>query len=588
MKKRFLYLIGFLVVCGAISSIQVANAAIPSNWVSTSIKPWDGTTGLLSGTVYDKDTRYVYSPSEDNQWRWEYPDNWNVTSSSPNSRKDVFDYRWLDNSLSTSWCGSSFLLQAEINSTDSNNVQYLYWRNWVRYDAVNTEIDEFYLYIQNGFQQFSLVKVLGASNVNVTEFYSWDYDVIEFSIYTQFIEYVDSLGSTYCSSFLNVFARLNYNNSLVYQVFDTVDSYGLMSGLGAGSGAGFNYYYNVYAYGIYTDANRMGEAGLRNARFVFVPKSKVSYFISPGWDNPPYLIEYYHCPWVSEALALEGYNPPGEKEVTEVETLPYWSFYHWNITYSHSSIIEAGELNFTFNYIKANLELQKWYYNPAPLNPADWGDWTWLFNWLRDALCALINFLCLIGQLILWILVSVLEITVLALGILVILFLWNFLMYGICFIGAWLLWGLWVLINLIYIGLLAFFDWFFNVAIPALVYILLVAISVVLTAFIWLLSFGTANWADTYAAIFAFVQMIGDFFADLLGTIFGNLGAILLYATFYVVILGFGYLKFVYCKSRGFSNRAEQIHQAYDTYLLPVRIGQKIGAKIKELVTGWT
>lgn len=330
------------------------------------------------------------------------------------------------------------------------------------------------------------------------------------------------------------------------------------------------------------------ELGLESSRHLYFPDTTIS---ATG---------FYNLGFISDQLSIDVPTPNEQPDNDDyILDLPYWDIYAWQIEdLSTSVVVIADNFNYTWTSIKSTLYPARHYYDPSPIDPWDWGDWSFVWNWLRDGLCIIVNFILLLLQFLLYLLWASVQLVIgtLLFGLLI-PFFWNYIIYACLFAGAWVLYwgvqllivvvnGIWLLLQWVWENLLLpFVTWLLETFFPLIIDLFIYLWSLLISLLLWLLTLGTGNFDQILANVILVNQAIADFLTDLLVDVFTNLPAILSYTVFYALIIVWVYIKYIYAKSRGFTNRTTQLKQAYTTYLIPVNVVRKIIKGIGEVTS---
>ncbi len=251
----------------------------------------------------------------------------------------------------------------------------------------------------------------------------------------------------------------------------------------------------------------------------------------------------------------------------------YWEYASVGITTISYESLEVGEnatLSFSFPILGATTE--KAYYQLFWIetrNMPNWGvfgEW----NWLRDGLFFLLNWIFLMPfNAIVYCAILAINFIVmyLILGVVAVSF-WNYVVKYILLGGMWLLYAIYLLV---YTIIPQFLSWFLTIAMPIFLDIIALLISIVLGTFVWWLTLGLADLDLIINTIDTILSQMFDFFYSILFWFITNLFIILLYVSSYILILYLLYGKYLYVKSKGWSNRQEQIANSYKTLSQPVQ-----------------
>jgi len=253
----------------------------------------------------------------------------------------------------------------------------------------------------------------------------------------------------------------------------------------------------------------------------------------------------------------------------------------WIIETDYVEEVEVGEVEnggwtYDFAIIKATLYQSKYYYETESIKPSSWGDWSIVFNWLRDGLCACVNGLLIVGQFLLYLLTLAFNFLILGLILgLIAPFFWNTLFYWIWFGLNWLVYWVWQL--LLFIG----------EYLPVIIEFMATLLSYVMAALIWVLTFGTLDFNTILETVQTMNLALSQFLTDTLYAFFDFLPFIFAYAAYYLILLGYAWVKWIYAKARGFTKRAEQLRAIYESYLEILIIAKNIIIMVKNMLFGW-
>lgn len=289
---------------------------------------------------------------------------------------------------------------------------------------------------------------------------------------------------------------------------------------------------------------------------------------------------------------------------TPIDNLEYWTYISYELTESNINHIEFTEnitlfeltleqiFEFDFQTIEGKPFEAKFYFTSTTIKVSDLGDWTVLWNWLRNAVVWLFNSAFLMIQFILFLLVAGINILFGFLFIqLIIPFMWNiliyWLLYGIMFLLFYAYISLMVVIVIIVSALIPTFAWLFSEGLPAMIYGIIVVLSWIFALLFFVLTLGQGNPVIIQSIIESFLSQIALFFMEAIPLIVKYLPELFSYIAIYFLLIGFGYLKLVYVKAKGYVNRTEELNSSLGAYLMPIDIGYGILSKVKELVIGW-
>jgi hypothetical protein len=143
-------------------------------------------------------------------------------------------------------------------------------------------------------------------------------------------------------------------------------------------------------------------------------------------------------------------------------------------------------------------------------------------------------------------------------------------------------------------SLVYIFYWIFRATIflitnvlPLLVQIIILQISFILACLLWVITLGSLDFNLLLTNVNTSINMITNLSYQILVIIITNLPYFMIYSALYLLLLGFVYIKYIFCKSKGYMNRANQLESSIDAYLIPIRVIMSIVSKIKELLSGY-
>lgn len=318
-----------------------------------------------------------------------------------------------------------------------------------------------------------------------------------------------------------------------------------------------------------------------------------------------YRTVYYNNPYCKDKF----YEVPPFLEIWAIPDLiseksEYWYYLSYQLEnwYTEHIVFEQyvlfqGEwilqkFDFEFQMIHGIQINAKFYYTSVSIKPTDLGDWTILFNWLRDGLCWIVNALLLALQFLLYVLTAGISIIFGWLFISIIIpFIWNVPIFWLLYAGIGLLFLLWIgfiiLIDTILYLFTIISDWFITIGLPAIINVIITVLSWIFALLLYVLTLGQGNLFQLQYIIQQFLNQIAVFFGNSIFFIVKYLPELLTYIVFYFLLIGFGYLKLTYVKARGFVNRSEQLESSINAYMIPVKIGYNLLSKVKELIIGW-
>jgi len=254
---------------------------------------------------------------------------------------------------------------------------------------------------------------------------------------------------------------------------------------------------------------------------------------------------------------------------------------------------EAFELDYSypFTYIKGEAYTGKFYYNPTVLRASSMGDWG-IFNWVRDGLCWVVNSLLLGFQFLLFILVVAISFLFGWLFLIIVIpFLYNvivyWLLFALVFVLLWATIGILLIVNAIIVLLEWLLVWFVQDALPFIIEALIFLLSWIFALLLYVITLGQSNIEALQLVVSQFLTSIADFFMTSLAFMIMYLPEMLLYTVFYIILVGFCYLKLTYVSAKGYVNRASQLEASLKVYIMPINAGKNAIIWIKDTIIGW-
>lgn len=296
---------------------------------------------------------------------------------------------------------------------------------------------------------------------------------------------------------------------------------------------------------------------------------------------------------------------------TAEPTETYWTYTSFKLT--ESSIIDCNirenitfldtyiDLDFSYEFttIEGKDFVARYYYSLTIIKNGDLGDWG-LNNWLRNGLVAILNALIFFGQFLCYLLVVGLNWLFGPLFIVIIIpFLYNIVLFYLLLALVWILFWLCVGIILLADILVDFFLWLStDVLYPFFVYLvedvfpvvvvwIIIIIAWIIAIFLYILCIGQVDIVELELVIESFLEAIAEFMFMSTAFIITYLPELLMYLIFYLVLIGFCFLKLTYVKARGFVNRSSQLNASLEAYVVPIQLGYNIVLRIKNLIVGW-
>jgi len=427
----------------------------------------------------------------------------------------------------------------------------------------------------------------------------WDGDSYEFSSTYDFCVYnFNSFGlnySTVKNMEYHIQYRLAYDGStdILFQIkfyingkLESLYSGNLFTIQGAQCGGLYSNWQQI-------STNEAGKNCVVGTRYLFYNEEYPTY-MSLFLDIPDfyekinivedYIVKAPKTYWTYMAFKLE------ESEVIELEIRD-------NITFLDTYI----DLDFSYDFttIKGVDYTARYYYTLTVLKNGDFGNWD-LFNWLRNGLVAIINALLFICQFLSFLLVMGLNWLLGALFMVIIIpFLYNIILFYLLLVLIWVLFWIVVGIILLVNVLVEFFLWLStDVLYPFFIYLvedvfpivvqwIIVLIAWIIAIFLYILCIGQVDIIELELIIESFLEAIAEFMFLSTAFMITYLPELLMYLVFYLVLVGFCFLKLTYVKARGFVNRGNQLQSSLEAYVVPIQLGYNVVLKIKNIIVGW-
>ncbi len=302
---------------------------------------------------------------------------------------------------------------------------------------------------------------------------------------------------------------------------------------------------------------------------------------------------FLYLPYFNDDIGLTDYydNIPNiyvdmEVEEPDLPTPTYWTFISYRLALLDTTYFNVGNWsNLEFNRIVPETYTAKYPYSERVLKNSDFGVWVFYvgdfkvsFNFLRNAVCWLINMILLLIQYFLYLIVAGLSFIFMFLGTWIITFLYNIVFYYIYYGIIWIIWLLYVAIFWIWKGLLwlwsnviyPFLVWCYEVLLPLIMDGIIMIIAFLITCFIYVLTLGQVSFWDTYEMVYDILWLLVDFVLEWINLFAHNMEAIFLFMIWYLLNAGLIYFRYLYSRSRGNINRAEQLYYTFQIYIAPM------------------
>lgn len=399
-------------------------------------------------------------------------------------------------------------------------------------------------------------------------------------------------------------AILNYNLSIVTNEIREFELTGIWSDIEMFQFTDFSYHkkaFDLSNEGFFNDSNNNKRAFncLRGVRVLRSDTTKEY--------NRFFVIPYFFDD-VDVGVGIEGSTGSGSGSEPEYPSSEYWTYETFRFTYYTSVEINIG--NWTVDYQMSQSETYeaKYFYKSKSIDEDDLGSWKFKitddikisFNFLRNGITALINTLLWFVQYIMYLVVASLSYIFMYLGTNILVFLWNYLVFYIFQALIYILWylfeGLIILLTYIWEGLiwvwenllLPFFYWFWEYGIPLIIDWLIIILAHVITIVIWLITLGQSDYDAIYDNVYTMLRYIADEIIQMIITFLNNFEYIILFILYYLLLTGLVYVRYLYCKARGFNKRAEQLKDAFDVFVIPIQLTLYLFKTTKDLVDPYT
>lgn len=326
---------------------------------------------------------------------------------------------------------------------------------------------------------------------------------------------------------------------------------------------------------------------------------------------------YFNIPYFSQDIDVSipltlpigsDSNPSEPTPLTDY----YWTYESFETEYYQTVQITVGNWSVDFNMMRSKSITAKYYYQPNSVDRDDLGSWKWKikfsdsfsytidFNFMRNAITSIINLVLLFAQWIMYLVVGGLSYIFMYLGTTILVFLWNFLIFylftGLIYVLWYVYEGLYTLLLYIWEGLvwvyenlfIPFLYWLWEYAVPVLIDWLIIILAHIITIIIWLITLGEGNYDDIYDNVYTMLRYIADEIIQMIITFLNNFEYIILFILYYLLLTGLVYVRYLYCKARGFNNRAEQLKQAFDVFIIPIQLTLYLFKTTKDLVDPYT
>lgn len=260
----------------------------------------------------------------------------------------------------------------------------------------------------------------------------------------------------------------------------------------------------------------------------------------------------------------------------------YWDLYTWNLTFDSLEHLEfvAGYINVSFDYPHSVIESvkSKYYYEDFRGKSTDWGDWGIAFNWLRDGLHYILSSIWIGVQYIGCLLANFVTYCLGYLLCGLVFILWDVLIY-------WLVWAVvWAAVNFANWFITDFITWFAQDALPVLIDAIIWVFSFLITLIVYVFTFGQGDIMVIFTNVSNMINLLADQFTGMIVEFFGIFPVVLGFIAEYAFICIFTYLKELWCKGRGFVQRARQLEMIRNALLSPLKLFIDLAKALRSII----
>lgn len=286
------------------------------------------------------------------------------------------------------------------------------------------------------------------------------------------------------------------------------------------------------------------------------------------------------------------YSIPYFNETT-YETEDYWEYNSFSLYSQDSSLIEMDNFNVSYPLLERNETTSRYYYNKKTFIPNEWGNWG-LFNWLRDGLCLIVNSVLFFLQFVGFLFTISFSYFYGYVILYMIIGIWNYVIYyifyALCYIAD-------IFVNIfmyIYNAVLDFFDSFIQFlplswesiknVFELIAGLLILSFSYVVSALLYVIFLGRIDYMDLFSMVYEFSFNISSLMIEILESLIEFLPYFIAYITFFFNMMLMLYLKILYCKARGYTNRVISLQESLDGYMNIVKIAKSIILFVRDLI----
>lgn len=268
---------------------------------------------------------------------------------------------------------------------------------------------------------------------------------------------------------------------------------------------------------------------------------------------------------------------------------------------------EAYSYSYNLTYYQVTAKENKYYYDSTAITPESWGNWVVKiyslgglvdyeisFNWMRNLLVLTVNAIVFLFQFIFYLLTIAFNYLIVWLFLNLFVLVYNYpvnwaivafigIIFYLSFFFIWL-WNqiviLWKqiiepLLNWIWnetVAILRFlYNWLFKEGgLQTLVNLYLTLASYVLAAIFFVLTAGLINFTETQQAMAEFLIQLNSLFFQIGSIFISNFPLLIGYSGVYILLVGLVYLKYIYAKARGYTQRATKLQSMINVYKLPM------------------
>jgi len=296
----------------------------------------------------------------------------------------------------------------------------------------------------------------------------------------------------------------------------------------------------------------------------------------------------------------------------EPPTQYYWIYETFKTEFHTNIPMNIGNWSVDFPQMRSSVYTAKYFYQPESISRDDLGSWRWKikfsdafsytvdFNFMRNAFKSILNLILLFTQWTFFLVVASLSYVFMYLGTMILVFLWNVLVYAIFYALLTILWylylGIYLLLFYIWEGLvwvyenllIPFLQWFWDEGIPIIIEWLITILAHIITSLIYLITLGQIDYDATYKNVYNMLRYIADEIMAMILVFSQHLDYLLIFILYYLLLVGLLYIRYIYVKARGFNNRAKQLYNAFEVFSLPIRITIDLFRETKELVNPYS